>query len=690
MTKRLVVLACILTFISIAAAGPRFGRWHHEVSTITSSSARADTALLRLLGADGGGLNSATPICTAATNQALKIGNFFCLNGDTTSSIAATPGSLDAQNSPTTAQAAICPNGSDCSAVDRISVNGTNQYYTTHVGFTTSQTDWFMCAVIETSKTSGGQGFIGKWSAGTDSAFLWANGAGVQLSVGTTAGQSDVTGTGITLATGVRYMFCGSYHFVADTTSVGKFYVNGTLINTVSNMHGPTRASATAKFGIGSNQGGTLPLQGKIYGAIYSEMLPTDTQIKTFSDTVMGRLTGWHGEAVTVTRASTGTCINYDGGVSNSVYTDQPCVAGGRLLFSNGQVEKTPNPVDAGDKACSSVTVDMSDHWNQTGNSTLEQWGTYHAANSASFYVDSNRSLGLNTYQWDGGNTITLSDAWAVWTGPRNLGFCVASDAGIQLYMDGAQMPAYTFTGPDAGVNWSPAPANIAFGNGASASTDPFSPSGYVNNICVSNDPLDCMVSPPARLGGATKRIACIGDSITQGYLVNPSYPDKVERIMSDINKKTWNFGVGGTTAAQMLARWRSFVRGHGYTHLTLMGGTNDVRNGTTAATAWASLQTIADEAISDGMTVTLLTIPPFKGAVGGTGSNLTEGDTLNSNILTYCTNHSLTCVDVHTLLKDSVDAQKMALTYDSGDHLHPNQTGSDLIGTNLEAVVDP
>lgn len=71
-------------------------------------------------------------------------------------------------------------------------------------------------------------------------------------------------------------------------------------------------------------------------------------------------------------------------------------------------------------------------------------------------------------------------------------------------------------------------------------------------------------------------RMLCLGDSLTEGYDI-----DKDKCWVSLINKKTdciaFNAGISGDTTAGMLARLPLLLNQNKYTHVFIMGGTNDI-----------------------------------------------------------------------------------------------------------------
>lgn len=79
------------------------------------------------------------------------------------------------------------------------------------------------------------------------------------------------------------------------------------------------------------------------------------------------------------------------------------------------------------------------------------------------------------------------------------------------------------------------------------------------------------------------------------------------------------NFGIGGNTTAQMLARFASTVMANidSFDILFLMGGTNDVIDGTVLPPAtFANLTNMANQVLAEGKIVVMISPPPFGAAL--------------------------------------------------------------------------
>ncbi len=160
--------------------------------------------------------------------------------------------------------------------------------------------------------------------------------------------------------------------------------------------------------------------------------------------------------------------------------------------------------------------------------------------------------------------------------------------------------------------------------------------------------------------------------------------------LVNSLGSPPWlvrNEGVRGICAAECLQRWRTLVRGRRFGSFVLMCGLNDVRNGRSAAETWATLKTILDEAVSDGLRVVAMTLQPFKGDRAWTPEKHHELLALNASIRAYCEARRLVCVDAYVELNDPANDGALRRRYDSGDHLHFSQAAHDLIGRRARAA---
>ena len=71
-------------------------------------------------------------------------------------------------------------------------------------------------------------------------------------------------------------------------------------------------------------------------------------------------------------------------------------------------------------------------------------------------------------------------------------------------------------------------------------------------------------------------RLLCLGDSLTEGYNIDKK--DAWVTLLGDVDNITAvNAGISGDTTAGMLARLPLLLNQNKYTHVFIMGGTNDI-----------------------------------------------------------------------------------------------------------------
>jgi len=189
--------------------------------------------------------------------------------------------------------------------------------------------------------------------------------------------------------------------------------------------------------------------------------------------------------------------------------------------------------------------------------------------------------------------------------------------------------------------------------------------------------------------GGTAKRVACLGDSTTATNVYsNPTYPQRLETLLVAPGWRVTNFGVGGNTSSQILSRWESDIKGKGYTHLVFFGGINDFNQGsTTAAAVWANLQTIYTEAKAAGMTVVIMSILPEHASAFWTSDIQSRIAALTALIVAGVPASDY--LDLYAAMGDT-DPTYLKSAWDSGDGLHPNQTGSNQMATLVKAKISP
>jgi lysophospholipase L1-like esterase len=298
---------------------------------------------------------------------------------------------------------------------------------------------------------------------------------------------------------------------------------------------------------------------------------------------------------------------------------------------------------------------------------------------------------GANTASLDLASTFTVTDAAA---GVKSVGTgstpstashrIVACDKGgsLALSLDGAI--ASPGTGAGTGILGT---ASAAFYlGGASAS---LYGGVYLKSmrICSAGNAKACeSARAPDSTTLASTFVAAYGDSLTGGELLTTPYPLLLGSLLGSTYAVT-NKGVSGDTTSAINTRWGADnIR---VNYLVLMGGINDIRVGTSAATTWTSLKATVDSAVARGVTVILGNVTPFNNYGGVyTVEKEAERQSLNSTIAAYCNGTTIRCVDVDALLRDPSDPTKLLPAYDYGDHIHHTQIAAAAMAAAFRAAI--
>jgi len=182
----------------------------------------------------------------------------------------------------------------------------------------------------------------------------------------------------------------------------------------------------------------------------------------------------------------------------------------------------------------------------------------------------------------------------------------------------------------------------------------------------------------PAPAGGEN-RVVFMGDSITEGWHLDKSFP----------GKPYINRGISGQTSPQMLVRFRQDVIDLKPKVVVILAGTNDVAGNTGPMTAKATednVASMADIASANGIKVVLCSILPaydfpWKPGVEPAGKIVA----INRWIRDYAAAKGLVFVDFHTAMKDERDGLPATL---SKDGVHPLDAGYAVMSPLAEAGI--
>jgi lysophospholipase L1-like esterase len=192
--------------------------------------------------------------------------------------------------------------------------------------------------------------------------------------------------------------------------------------------------------------------------------------------------------------------------------------------------------------------------------------------------------------------------------------------------------------------------------------------------------------------GGAPGTIVALGDSITDGShstgSSNHRWPDRLSvRLLGRTGvaaKSVVNEGIagnavlhdgtlGGPSALNRLGR--DVLARRGLTDVILLEGINDLRGaGATADQVITGYQQIIDQVHAHGARIFGATLTPVEGCDRYTAA--LEQQRQKLNVWIKAPGHFDGYIDFAGALADPADPLRMLSTYDSGDHLHPNDAG--------------
>ena len=183
----------------------------------------------------------------------------------------------------------------------------------------------------------------------------------------------------------------------------------------------------------------------------------------------------------------------------------------------------------------------------------------------------------------------------------------------------------------------------------------------------------------PAPAAGET-RVVFMGDSITQGWHLDQSFP----------GKPYINRGISGQTTPQMVLRFHQDVVALKPSVVIILAGTNDVAGNTgpmTAEETENNIAAMAEMATANGIRVVLCSITPafdFPWRPGQTPAPRIAA--INGWIKTYAAAHNYPYVDYYTAMKDERNGLPATLSHDG---VHPLPAGYAVMAPLAQAGID-
>ncbi len=177
-------------------------------------------------------------------------------------------------------------------------------------------------------------------------------------------------------------------------------------------------------------------------------------------------------------------------------------------------------------------------------------------------------------------------------------------------------------------------------------------------------------------------RVTAIGDSITsgvQGLTPGPPYPSILQQMLRSVNPQAQviNRGVGGQRTDAGLGTADSALASDHPGFMTIMEGTNDVRQFVPLNQAAANLRQMVSDAKANKTVPILATIPREVGAASFFESDV---ETLNVMIRQVASQENITLADVFAALPDE--------TYFVDDGFHPSAKGSQAIAAAFDSAL--
>jgi lysophospholipase L1-like esterase len=209
------------------------------------------------------------------------------------------------------------------------------------------------------------------------------------------------------------------------------------------------------------------------------------------------------------------------------------------------------------------------------------------------------------------------------------------------------------------------------------------------------------VVAPPQ-----TGALVAFGDSITDGTRSTPDtnsrWPNHFAKrlVAQKLRMGVLNLGISGnrvlsdagTAGVGALARFdRDVLVQPGGTHVIVMEGINDIGQARenpspTVAEIIAGHRQLVERARTEGLKIFVGTLTPFEGAAYWTAVGEAKRQAVNVWIRTGKAYDGV--VDFDAALRDPAQPTKIAAKYDSGDHLHPNDAGYELMANTIDLEI--
>jgi lysophospholipase L1-like esterase len=186
----------------------------------------------------------------------------------------------------------------------------------------------------------------------------------------------------------------------------------------------------------------------------------------------------------------------------------------------------------------------------------------------------------------------------------------------------------------------------------------------------------DAKLAPPA---AGENRVVFLGDSITEGWHLDTSFP----------GKPYVNRGISGQTTPQMVLRFHQDVVNLKPKVVVILGGINDIAGNTgpmTLETSENNFMAMTEMAAANGIKVVLCSVLPAYDFPWSPGQYPAQKVIeLNNWIKSFAASKGITYVDYYTPMKDDRGGLPSTL---SRDGVHPNAAGHAIMEPLVEAGI--
>ncbi|MGZ4936610.1 MAG: GDSL-type esterase/lipase family protein [Halobacteriota archaeon] len=177
-------------------------------------------------------------------------------------------------------------------------------------------------------------------------------------------------------------------------------------------------------------------------------------------------------------------------------------------------------------------------------------------------------------------------------------------------------------------------------------------------------------VTPVPTSPRGTQTIVCIGDSIVR------KWPSMLEQRLGGGWRVIEKRGDANTTD-QMLARFDTDVIAYHPTFVIILAGTAHLEPGVGPNKVEPSIARMCERARANGIKPVMCTIPPDNEE----GVSIAWVNELNTWIKSYARSQGYDVIDFYALLNDPTNPGHMLKRYSSGDGIHPNDAGYQVMG---------